>query len=74
MQMHRCQGPPSLKVSATQIQLLQYYRKMYEMRQMENTADKMYKNKAIRGFLVSNYSSCGAVVCKRTDRFHVAPV
>lgn len=52
--MHRCQWPSSektTKVSATKDELTKFYVDMWALRRLEIAADKLYKQKLIRGFL-----------------------
>jgi len=49
--LHKLDNGPSLEVSTTKDELVSAFKTMYEIRQMEQIADKMYKAKKIQGFL-----------------------
>ena len=49
--MHKLEKGPGMEVSCTKEEALEMYKKMQAVRQLEITADKLYKEKQIRGFI-----------------------
>lgn len=48
--LHKLQEGPSLQVSCTKEDALDFYRKMQSIRRLETTSGNLYKDKQIRGF------------------------
>jgi len=48
--LHKLPEGPSLQVSCTKEEALDYYKKMQSIRRLETTAGNLYKDKQIRGF------------------------
>jgi pyruvate dehydrogenase E1 component alpha subunit len=48
--LHKLDQGPSLEVSCTREEALEFYRKMQSIRRLETTAGNLYKEKQIRGF------------------------
>ena len=49
--LHRLEDGPSREVEVSRTDLLQFYREMNIIREMENSARTLYQEKKIRGFL-----------------------
>ena len=49
--LHRLDEGPPMEAEVTREEMLEYYRKMQMIREMETTAAELYQQKKIRGFL-----------------------
>ena len=48
--LHKFKSGPSMQVSCTKEEALDYYKKMQSIRRLETTSGELYKEKQIRGF------------------------
>lgn len=67
--LHRLESGPSMDVTVTKQEALEYYRLMQTIRRMETAAGNLYKERKVRGFchLYAGQEACAVGICASKD-------